>query len=90
MKRVFIIAEAGVNHNGSLDIAKKMVDAAVEAGADAIKFQTFQAAELVSKFAPKAEYQKKSTKSNESQLEMINKLELDLPTHQELLNYCRA
>jgi len=90
MKRVFIIAEAGVNHNGSLDIAKKMVDAAVEAGADAIKFQTFQAAELVSKFAPKAEYQQKSTQSNESQLEMIKKLELDLPTHQELLNYCRA
>jgi N,N'-diacetyllegionaminate synthase len=90
MNRVFIIAEAGVNHNGSLDIAKKMVDAAVEAGADAIKFQTFQAAELVSKFAPKAEYQKKSTQSNESQLEMIKKLELDLPTHQELLNYCRA
>jgi len=90
MKRVFIIAEAGVNHNGSLDIAKKMVDAAVEAGADAIKFQTFQAAELVSKFAPKAEYQQKSTQSNESQLEMIKKLELDLPTHQELLNYCRT
>ncbi len=90
MNRVFIIAEAGVNHNGSLNIAKKMVDAAVEAGVNAIKFQTFQAAELVSKFAPKAEYQQKNTPSSESQWEMINKLELDLPAHQELIHYCRA
>lgn len=89
MHKVFIIAEAGVNHNGSLKIAKKMVDAAVSAGADAIKFQTFNAVSLVSKYAPKAMYQKVATNKDESQLEMIKKLELDLAEHKELLKYCR-
>lgn len=90
MSRVFIIAEAGVNHNGSLKVAKKMVDVAAQAGVDAIKFQTFQAQSLVSKFAPKALYQKRTTGRDESQLEMIKKLELDLNAHKELIKYCRT
>ena len=88
MERVFIIAEAGVNHNGSLDIAIKMVDAAVEAGADAVKFQTFNAENLVTKSSCKAEYQKNTTNSNESQLEMLKKLELDNEAHTILFSYC--
>jgi N,N'-diacetyllegionaminate synthase len=88
MSKVFIIAEAGVNHNGSLKISKKMVDAAARAQADAIKFQTFHAPLLVSKFAPKASYQMKTTGSDKSQLEMIKKLELDLNAHKELIRYC--
>lgn len=90
MQKVFIIAEAGVNHNGSLKIAKKMVDVAVSAGVDAIKFQTFHAESLVSKFAPKAMYQKKATGKDGSQLEMIKKLELSLNAHKKLIRYCRA
>ena len=74
---VFIIAEAGVNHNGSLDLAKKLVDVAVEAGADAVKFQTFKAENLVSKEAKKAKYQIENTGSNETQYEMLKKLELE-------------
>ena len=87
--KVFIIAEAGVNHNGSLGTAKKMVDIAVQAGADAVKFQTFKAGALVSKYAAKAGYQKMTTRKGESQLEMIKKLELGLHEHKELLRYCR-
>jgi len=89
MPKVFIIAEAGVNHNGSLKIAKKMIDVAINAGADAIKFQTFRAEALVSKFASKARYQKKTTSRDESQLEMLKKLELGLNFHKELIKYCR-
>jgi N,N'-diacetyllegionaminate synthase len=89
MSRVFIIAEAGVNHNGDIVIAKKLVDAAKEAGADAIKFQTFKAENMVSKYAQKAEYQKGTTRDDESQLEMIKKLELDLKSHKELIQYCK-
>jgi len=88
MPKVFIIAEAGINHNGSLKIAKKMVDVAASSGADAIKFQTFHAQSLVSKFAPKAMYQKKNTSKNESQQDMIRKLELSLDIHKELIRYC--
>ena len=84
----FIIAEAGVNHNGSLDLAKKLIDVAVEAGADAVKFQTFKAEKLVSKKAQKAEYQKQTTDAAESQYDMIKKLELDEPAHRELIRYC--
>jgi len=89
MPKVFIIAEAGVNHNGSLKIAKKMVDAAAASGADAVKFQTFNAESLVSKFAPKAGYQKRATGNREGQLEMIRKLELTQDAHKELMRYCQ-
>lgn len=89
MRKVFIIAEAGVNHNGSLETAKKMVDVAVSAGVDAVKFQTFHAESLVSKFALKAKYQLKATGSDENQLDMVKKLELDFAAHKELMRYCR-
>lgn len=88
MTNVFIIAEAGVNHNGSLELAKRLVDVAVEAGADAVKFQTFKAGKLVSRSAQKAEYQKQTTAVNESQYEMIKKLELDENAHREIIHYC--
>lgn len=84
----FIIAEAGVNHNGSLKLAKKLVDAAKNAGVDAIKFQTFKAEKIVSNFAKKAEYQKKVTNTSESQLEMIKKLELSFDDFITLKEYC--
>lgn len=86
---VFIIAEAGVNHNGDIELAKKLVDIAVEAGADAIKFQTFKVENVVTKKAPKAEYQVKNTNSNESQYDMIKKLELTEEEFVELYNYAR-
>jgi len=87
---VFIIAEAGVNHNGSIKIAKELIDVAVEAKVDAVKFQTFKTENLVSKSAQKADYQKETTNASESQFEMIKKLELDLNTHHELMNYCKS
>ena len=89
MSKVFIIAEAGVNHNGSVELAKKLIDVAVEAGADAVKFQTFKAEHLVSQKAQKADYQKESTDAQESQFEMIKKLELDVDTHKELMQYAK-
>ncbi|KJS15920.1 MAG: hypothetical protein VR69_11725 [Peptococcaceae bacterium BRH_c4b] len=89
MSSVYIIAEAGVNHNGSLELARQLIDVAVEARADAVKFQTFKADKLISTCAPKAEYQLKTTDSRESQLEMIKKLELDENAHEELIKYCR-
>ncbi|NQY94711.1 MAG: N-acetylneuraminate synthase, partial [Campylobacteraceae bacterium] len=86
---VFIIAEAGVNHNGSIELAKKLIDVAVEAGADAVKFQTFKAENLVSPDAKKAKYQQETTNKSESQFEMLKKLELDVDTHKELISYCQ-
>jgi len=87
---VFIIAEAGVNHNGSITLAKKLIDVASKAGADAVKFQTFKAEKLVAKNAQKASYQKETTDAEESQFAMIKKLELDLDTHQKLIDYCKV
>lgn len=89
MSKVFIIAEAGVNHNGDLNIAKQLVDAAFISGADAIKFQTFQAERLASKYAPKAEYQKENINEGESQLDMLKKLELNEEAHKEVISYCQ-
>ena len=85
---VIIIAEAGVNHNGSIDLAYKLIDVAVEAKADYVKFQTFIAEEGVSQVAPKAEYQRKLTGSSESQLEMVKKLELSYEQFKCLNAYC--
>jgi len=88
--KTYIIAEAGVNHNGSLEIAKDLIDVAVQCGADAIKFQTFRTENLVSKDARKADYQKKNTEADESQFDMIKKLELDENAHHELIQHCRV
>jgi len=89
-KHVLIIAEAGVNHNGTLDLAKKLIDAAAQAGADIVKFQTFKAGKLVSKEARQAEYQKTNLKDgDDSQYNMLKKLELDESMHFELIDYCQ-
>lgn len=91
MNKVIIIAEAGVNHNGSLEKAFQLIDAAVEAGVDYVKFQTFKSSNLVSKTAIKADYQVENTKNNtESQLEMLQKLELTASDHQQLIDYCNS
>jgi len=89
MNSVFIIAEAGVNHNGSVDLAKKLIDVASISGADAVKFQTFKAENLVVKNTQKADYQRQTTDATESQFDMIKKLELDVETHKELIAYCK-
>ena len=90
MSKVLIIAEAGVNHNGDIDIAKKLVDVAAESGADIVKFQTAKAENVVSRFAKKAEYQIENTGNGaESQLEMIQKLVLDDSAWSILIDYCK-
>lgn len=89
-KHVLIIAEAGVNHNGSLELAKQLIDKAVEAGVDIIKFQTFKSEKLVSKAAKQAEYQQRNIgKQDEGQLAMLKKLELSQADHEELIAYCK-
>jgi len=87
-KRAIIIAEAGVNHNGDLSLAKELIDIAVDAKADFVKFQTFKAEKVVSTFASQAEYQTKNTGISESQLEMVRKLELQESDFIELYKYC--
>jgi N-acetylneuraminate synthase len=88
MKRTFIVAEAGVNHNGKIELAYKLIDAAKESGADAVKFQTFIPEKTVSRFANKADYQKVTTDKKESQLDMVKKLALSFDAHKKLLAYC--
>jgi N-acetylneuraminate synthase len=89
MSRVFIIAEAGVNHNGSLDLALQLVDTAKASGADAVKFQTFRADLLATRFAQKAPYQERTTANEESQFEMLQRLQLDASAHRRLIDHCR-
>ena len=84
---IFIIAEAGVNHNGSIEVAKKLIDVASSSGADAVKFQTFNTENLVSKNAPKADYQEND--QNETQFDMLKKFELNKEMHLDLINYCK-
>ena len=90
LNKVFIIAEAGVNHNGSIDLAKKLIDIASNSGADAVKFQSFKAKNLVTKDAIKARYQNINTGNCESQYDMLNKLELSEEMHHELISYCKT
>jgi len=87
-KRCLIIAEAGVNHNGRSDLAFELIDAAVEAKADAIKFQTFKASNLVTNNAAKAQYQQQTTNSKETQYDMLKRLELPYDLHYELIEHC--
>jgi N,N'-diacetyllegionaminate synthase len=86
--RTLIIAEAGVNHNGDIKLAKQLIDVAADAGADYVKFQTFSADRIVTKSADKAEYQKQSSNSSESQYEMLKRLELSVEMHLELIEHC--
>ena len=88
-KKVVIIAEAGVNHNGDVNLAKQLIDVAAEAKADYVKFQTFQSNKVISSFAEQASYQYKNTGIKESQLEMVQKLELSRQDHQLLLDHCK-
>ena len=85
----FIIAEAGVNHNGDMNLAKKLIDVAADAGVNAVKFQTFKAEKLVTKEAKQAEYQAKNIGKVESQFDMLKKLELTKKQNIELKNYCK-
>lgn len=90
MKNVFIVAEIGCNHNGSIELARKMIEEAKLCGVDAVKFQAFQAKELISAYAPKAEYQKATTGTNDSQLEMTAKLELSYSDLLALQTYAES
>ena len=89
MGKTYIIAEAGVNHNGDVELAKQLIEVAAEAGVDAIKFQTFKAEKLASLKAPKADYQNKTTDAAESQFEMLKKLELPLDVYPHLIDLCK-
>jgi N,N'-diacetyllegionaminate synthase len=86
--KILIIAEAGINHNGSLDMARQIIEAAAEAGADIVKFQTYTADAIVAQGTDKAKYQKETTGDSESQYEMLKKLELNRDSHVKLMTYC--
>ena len=88
--KTYIIAEAGVNHNGKLDLALELIDRAKESGADCVKFQTFKAGQIVTKEAPKAAYQLNVTDKAESQYEMLKKLELRFGDYNVLVERCKA
>ena len=88
MSRTIIIAEAGVNHNGDINIAKRLIDVAADAGVDYVKFQTFKANKIVTKQAKRADYQNKNTKNLDTQYEMLKKLELNEDLHHILIKYC--
>ncbi len=88
--KTLIIAEAGVNHNGSLEMARQLVASAAAAGADVVKFQSFVTSKIISREAPKAEYQKGTTGDDESQYEMVRKLELSRSDHEALIEECRS
>ena len=88
-RNTFVIAEAGVNHNGDIGLARRLVETAARSGADAVKFQTFKAEKLVTRTAPKAGYQEASTGTEETQFEMLRRLELSEDDHRELLTHCR-
>lgn len=88
--KTYIIAEAGVNHNGSIEMAKQLIDAAAQAEANAVKFQSFKAEKIISKYAPKAEYQKRTTTDTDSQLDMVKNLELNETTHRILIEHCQS
>lgn len=87
-QKSFIIAEAGVNHNGDFNLALQLVNVAVAAGADAVKFQTFKAEKIITADAPKANYQKDSADPDDSQMKMLRKVELDESAHEKLFRYC--
>lgn len=89
-RRTIVIAEAGVNHNGDLGLAKRLIDEAAAAGADLVKFQTFSASRLVTPFAAKAQYQTQAADGNESQYEMLRRLELTADMHKQLIEHCAA
>ncbi|MAZ25421.1 MAG: N-acetylneuraminate synthase [Porticoccaceae bacterium] len=89
-EKCFVIAEIGVNHGGSIDLAYKMIDEAKRCQADAVKFQTFQASRLVSKNTPKVHYQMSTTDKNESHFKMIQNLEFKYEDHEPVINYCKA
>ena len=88
MNKTIIIAEAGVNHNGDIETAKRLIDAAADAGVDYVKFQTFKANKIVTKQAKRADYQNKNTKDVDTQYEMLKKLELNEGSHHLLIKYC--
>jgi N,N'-diacetyllegionaminate synthase len=90
MNKTIIIAEAGVNHNGDIKIAKKLIDIASEAGVDYVKFQTFKADKISTKYGKKADYQDRNIKNLDSQYDMLKKLELDEDTHRDLIKYCNS
>ena len=87
--KTLIIAEAGVNHNGDLSLARQLIEIAAESGADLVKFQTFSANSLVTSAAKKAEYQLKNAETDESQYAMLRRLELTYSMHEELITYCK-